>query len=465
MSAVWGCSSSFEYAPPTFSSNGGVAAVPIDIEDVEVLYVLDESKDIIRAKATMTFTVDEVGHPFFLFALKPKRISLDSRVLDPDRLTTESRSEEDASVQVLRTPVPLRPRVKPYRVEIDYELTGRFPASKKYGAELAFDMTDVSSCTIPCIAPDVYLSDAYFPSNFEFDTFRLRTELHVKNASSGYEVFTNGRKSNLRPNRWRITFSSWSNSASFYLHLVRGAEKLEIKRNERPTRVQIHVSLRVDKPSDELGRVAALVPEILERLIGRLGTFPFEELKIEVGPKGSLAEQLWRLEHLDGKRGGGPPPGMKSSDSRGQEYAGAIWIAEGVSEDVLGHEIAHQWFGRSVRPPSATSGWVDEVVAIWVGRKRLISSGIPCGDKVEAVGPYARHTNDRVYDMGERVMQLISWLVTPAQLTATLSGIAGAQRHRFLSGRAWASHVLGRHGEQQNDVLDALKGCIEGIGR
>ena len=94
----------------------------------------------------------------------------------------------------------------------------------------------------------------------------------------------------------------------------------------------------------------------------------------------------------------------KKGRKGGMEYSGAFRST--VSS--VGHEIIHQWFGRSAMPASGSAGWIDEGIATWHGQEYPRAKGISLTTRgparLASADDYSRTTPGASYLQGARIM-------------------------------------------------------------
>ncbi len=101
---------------------------------------------------------------------------------------------------------------------------------------------------------------------------------------------------------------------------------------------------------------------------------------------------------------------------RGMEYDGATT----ASVDALEHEVFHSWFGRGVKPATASDGWIDEAFTSWATASRRVEQP---RFAVEELGldqdplvlypphPWSRFTPIEAYRDGARLFAGLAFLL------------------------------------------------------
>lgn len=447
-------SSDFDDAPPPFSYDRGgrtLRAVPVNILDVHVTYVADAGSGHIDATAEVRFVVERPGRPYFELYPPATALALDGRRLEPAtlrRVRPTQPERVDPKVALLDLDKELVPRSRPYVLRLAYRVPPSFDDFAQRGIELVFHMSDTSRCKKKCSANTVFFADRYFPSNFEFDTFALKLDLTLKDDSErSYALFSNATTSTFDPDRrrWRLQFPSWFNTASFYLHLTANADAQTFPASSGPEAetylpaIEIHVSRRrAARHRPSIADIHAKVEAAIRGLSKHLGPFPFDRLVVDVGPR-------------------------KAGTSRGMEYAGALWLPLGASDDRLRHEVAHQWLGRSARPPTATDGWIDEGLASLLETETpaALSYGCAIPDKLDAVGPFSRHTPESAYSMGGLAMKKLRHDLGAQRHDVLLKRLAQTHHHGFLTRCHLYEAIRDVAGADADTVLAPVDSCLD----
>ncbi len=168
------------------------------------------------------------------------------------------------------------------------------------------------------LAPGRYL-EQWLPVGLCQDCFSLSLEVEITGAKEPHAVIANGQIDG----EWRIRWPDHHTSLSSLL-MIAPASSL-VSGEAGPVRLTAEASLGID-PVEEAERAAAYL-EAYSSLLG-----PYRH--------GSRF-----LAHLWGS-------------TRGMEYDGAA----SASVKALEHEVFHSWFGRGVKPATASDGWIDEAI-------------------------------------------------------------------------------------------------------
>jgi len=161
---------------------------------------------------------------------------------------------------------------------------------------------------------------------------------------------------------------------------------------------------------------------------------------------GEQAERASRLIETFAARLGPYPHGSRFfahlwSSSRGMEYDGAA----SASVDALEHEVFHSWFGRGVKPATASDGWIDEAITSWVtavGEARLAAVAFPLSEPPVVLAPpspWSRSTPREAYTVGARLFGDLAWRTS---VDAVLDALA-CYREPFVSTAGLERHLAG----------------------
>jgi aminopeptidase N len=184
------------------------------------------------------------------------------------------------------------------------------------------------------------------------------------------------------------------------------------------------------RAGDDEGLLPVLgdVPQMISWLEARVGRYPFQAVGVvTVGANSAMETQ--EMVTL-GTSGGGP--------SRGNGQRAYL-------EDVLLHELSHQWFGDTATPSDWTGLWLNEGFAMWVQLQWEIEHGQTSTDRWRSAAlrgdqdlrrqygppgaPHAdRFAEDNVYICGALLLQAIEDRVGEAEFLALLRD--WAQEHR-----------------------------------
>jgi hypothetical protein len=260
-----------------------------------------------------------------------------------------------------------------HRLELQYRLAtpaaeGALPVGwTASGAQFDFWMSDLH--------PGRYL-EMWLPANLCHDRFALTIDLRVDGGDE-HSVVTNGTVHDVGPNRWQVEYPATFTSLSPMLVL---RPSHEIEAQQRQTEQLQIVTAKVAESDADLEASEADLAAWLAHNEQRYGTYVHGERFTAV---------LW-----------GP--------GRGMEYDGATTAAVGALE----HEVFHSWFGRGIKPATASDGWIDEAWTSWATNSRRREGGRFWVDELSLEeppvllhppSPWSRHTPIESYKEGSRL--------------------------------------------------------------
>jgi len=239
-----------------------------------------------------------------------------------------------------------------------------------------------------------FFTERYFPSGFERNRYPFTVTVVVKNPARGQEpdVMSNGRKEVGADGRsFTISYpAGFSTSAWFLQVLDRNRYRFAAGEYQSVDGRTIPLTAYAAVQADADLAIADTA-FFLEELEADYGPYPHDSFLVAIGGVNDPEEYVGAAQSdLDASE---PTP-----ESRG----------------ALGHEVLHQWFGRSARPLSGRDGWVDEGIAQWRDdgyprsrRIRLDGQYAP----LAVASPYQRHTPDESYDQGAEVLANLDLLL------------------------------------------------------
>jgi hypothetical protein len=236
--------------------------------------------------------------------------------------------------------------------------------------------------------------ERYFPVGFECHRYPFTVKVNVDDTTGAQEpdVIANGT---ITPSAdghgFEIAYPPNDSTSAWFLHVI-DRSVWTVSTGEYESIDGRTIPIRAHSKKKEVADQAiadALV--FFAELEGDYGPYPHESLLIA----------------LDGV-------------NDAEEYDGAVQTDMDLTEETpedrgsLGHEMLHQWFGRSARPLSGRDGWVDEGIAEWR------DDGYPRAKAVKTTGhyrpiavssPYQRQTPDESYDQGSSLNQDLDLLL------------------------------------------------------
>ena len=143
---------------------------------------------------------------------------------------------------------------------------------------------------------------------------------------------------------------------------------------------------------------------------------------------------------------------------RGMEYDGATTASVGALE----HEVFHSWFGRGVKPASASDGWIDEAFTSWATSTRrsegprFASTELGLDEPPVLLcppSPWSRHTPVESYTAGARLFAGVAHRLGGAErLRSAMAAVYRAHAGGFLSSDGLADALRDWSGVDLTDL-------------
>jgi hypothetical protein len=424
----------FQLAPPPKTVDG-LAAVPIDIQSIDAVFVFDGAAASATADATISYTVGPTGgNPIFDLRQDVTAAWLDGVPIAVAQLAhhgfgtgsfTDLRVIESVqsagSVHTLRVQYTL--------ATPDSQLGGSYLPALEWTAgprlRFVFGLSDLNRARY---------AEAWLPANLIYDQFAITLEIQIVNTMAAHSVITNALVTVLGTNHWRLEFPSRFTALSPMLE-VRASDTLEQQTGTTTLPVSgTSVTLEAWKP---VGSAVNLTTQIstLETLLA--------DNENEYGP------------YLHGSRfvaffnGGG-----------GMEYEGGTTTSTGA----LLHETFHSWYARGIKPASQADGWWDE------GFTSFHDDGaddpLPFDFLAAPVllcsrDPWQRNTPSNSYSDGSRFWQGMAAMLGVAQLNTLMKNLYLAHKGKPVSTAMIEEFLLCQSGNAQ--VVDAFHRFVYGL--
>ncbi len=365
LTAFAGVSDDLVNAPPAFTL-AGKHIIPVDFQTSELDLSFDVAAKTAVGRSRIEFRSAEAGHPMLDLNAEVTDVRLNGRDLgagglpqidDPDNVTKfryVAATVEAGSTNTL-------------------EVTYRFPADRvtftEGGIRMGFFMSDVGS--------DRDFLEAYAPSNFEFDHFRLEVHIAIHGGKIAHHLFSNGTATKNGRDDWSVSFPGHFTTSSFYLH-VTDRDVTEKSAVFAGNLKSVPVTIYADTASDaDAGLANAL--RILKELETDYGPFAHEKLVAYI-----------------------------TADGGGMEYCGATM----TSLYSMGHELTHSYFARGYMPANGNAGWIDEAIASWRDEEYPTEKTPPVtAANLAGFSPYRRMTPEAAYTDGMSVIAHLDHVV------------------------------------------------------
>jgi hypothetical protein len=414
--------SDLAYAPPAFTNSAGERIVFVDFIEAEYVMEFDASNRVAQAHSTVSFMSDEEGHP--AFSLRQAVLSAEL-----DGATVRIRDEEAPDRQALFKSVSKSVPAGAHTLSIVSTVkrpgpTGRNPVlwyKNPERLQCLFDMSDLRT--------DGGYLEAYLPSNYEYDHFRMTFRVKVLNSTEEHRIFTNGTVKETGSNEWEVRFPDFFTTSCPWFHMGPSHEFVSQQRDfkscdGRSIPVIIYTTSHLADSGVDLEAFQETAHDVLETLESTFG--PFHHPSVTV-----FATGLGR---------------------GGMEYSGATSTRLGS----LRHELDHSYFARSVTPCNGDAGWIDEAIASWADAGYPSSPNPPLGtSNMGNRSPYIRTTNMDAYSLGRSFLAHIDHVLSDQEgLKKMLAVYAQEKRHASVRAKEFQSLIEGFHGASLADLFN-----------
>jgi hypothetical protein len=237
-----------------------------------------------------------------------------------------------------------------------------------------------------------FFFERYFPVGFECHRYPFTVKINISNTSGEQKPDdkANG-KDTPTASCFEVVYPPKMNTSSWFLHVI-DRNVFTVSTGEYASVDGRTIPLSAhSKQKAQADQAIADAKVFLAELEHDYGPYPHESLLIAIG-----------------------------SPNDPEEYDAAVQTDMNLSKTTpkargaLGHEILHQWFGRSARPLSGRVGWVDESIAEWRDDGYPRATAIKVNgdyDELAVESPYQRQTPDAAYDQGSALNQGLDLLL------------------------------------------------------
>jgi hypothetical protein len=423
----------FRLAPPPRTVDG-LAAVPIDIQTIEGLFVFDGASASATADATITYVVGPTaGNPIFDLRQDITAAWLDGVSFPVAQLAHHGFGA--GAFTDLRVIESVQSAGSVHTLRVQYALA--MPNSQLGGSYLpalewtagprlryVFGLSDLNRARY---------AEAWLPANLIFDQFALTLEIQIINTMAAHSVITNASVTVLGSNHWRLEFPSRFTALSPMLE-VRASDTLELQTGTTVLPVSgASVTLESWKP---------------------------------VGSAVDLTAQINTIETLlaDNENGYGPyhhgSRFVAFFNGGGMEYEGGTTTSTGA----LLHETFHSWYARGIKPASQADGWWDEGFTSFhdAGADDVLPFDFAAAPVLLCSrDPWQRNTPSNSYSDGSRFWQGMAAMLGVAQLNALMKNLYMAYRGNPVSTAMIEEFLLCHSGNVQ--VVDAFHRFVYGL--
>ena len=421
------------YAPPSFTDNSGRKVIFVDFTRAEYRLEFDARERAPKAAAfsEIHFLCDAEGYPAISLSQQDVSVSVDGQEV---RLVGPDWPDKRGLFKILSSPVS--PGAHVLKVESKLDRKGPYDCpvrwrSRPTGVECIFNMSDRK------LESGGYL-EAFLPSNYNFDHFRMSLSVAIHNAETAHWVYSNGAIRSIESQageHWKIEYPSFYTSACPWFHLAplpefQSLECTFASSDGRMVPIVVYKSSEWQGDDIDLELFMLRTKTILHDLESDFGPFPHGSVTVFA-------------------REGVKPSGM--------EYAGAV----ATSMAALRHELDHSYFARSIMPADGNAGWIDEAIAIWGDEGYLPREEEPDdGVNMGARSPYVRITSGDAYESGSQFLAHLDHVMrkrggSKRGLKSFLGEYARKKRHQSVMAREFQELLEDYHGESLQQLFDA----------
>ncbi len=272
----------------------------------------------------------------------------------------------------------------------------------------------------PGIVFDFWMSDLHpgrylemwVPAPLCDDQFQLTLDAEVAEAGS-HQIFTNGKLMPGPGGVQRVTYPPHFTSLSPMLVIVPVDRYDQISSHEDGITLE---TFKLAGPEIDLAACHVTVAECVAHNRRRFGDYAHD---------GRFLTYVW-------------------GSTRGMEYDGGTT----ASVAALEHEVFHSWFGRGVKPASASDGWIDEAFTTWytapAPRPRQWAQPFDWSEPPMVLRPpsrLARYTPRESYVAGARFFAGVASVLGVDGLCDVMGSLYRQRRGGFVSTDELESHL------------------------
>ncbi|MBO0729701.1 MAG: hypothetical protein J2P57_10615 [Acidimicrobiaceae bacterium] len=396
------------------------ALVVPDVTSVDASIRFDVAQAVAEVTAQVAFTVPgpEGGHPALDLRQRVDLLRLDGRQLDGEAFSPRDLGGgEGAEVRILDVAVEPRSR---HVLEVGYRLERPDVAQaidvgwEDSGVRFDLWMSDLH--------PGRYL-EQWIPAPLVGDRFALSLEVEVRGTDRPHVAVANCPGGDATAGlSWELHYPAHFTALSPML-VIAPADAVEVRRRPvvlagRGEPVELLCARHIEVDAD-LAVCEADVASWLGYGAERYGPWAH-------GPR--CTAFVWE-------------------SGRGMEYDGATTAAV----EALEHEVFHSWFGRGVKPATASDGWIDEAFTAWATASRRVEHP---RFLVEELGldedpvvlypphPWSRYTPVEAYAQGARLFAGVAWLLGGAgRLRSAMAAWYQANRGGLITTDGLEAHL------------------------
>lgn len=352
-----------KHAPENFKTEDG-NAIFIDIKEAVYNINYDSRNKKVNAVSKIHFEMTEAGMPIFDLVEEPTLIVLDGSIVQNKVINSPDKDAEFRLILKNITPGA-------HYLEVSSPITKGVNFIFGGGVASAFWFSDLDDRS--------YL-EAYLPTNYEFDQYKMTFNIDFKGLKK-QTIYSNGKVSKLDDSQFNIEFPDTYTSSSLYFHTAPIGRYNERRFNfhsidGRDIPVIAYTTAKFGK-KNALDTLQNKITESLSGLESLYGPFLHQTLTVF------------------------------NAGAGGMEYSGATM----TSLEALNHELTHSYFARGgFMPANGNAGWIDEAVTSWS------DAGLPTKSDLGAMksnmaghSQYRRYTDMDAYTKGKSFISYLHY--------------------------------------------------------
>lgn len=347
------------HAPANFKTPEALA-VFVDFKKAVYNLNYDSKTRTLIARSQITFEMSEEGMPLFDLVENPSQIFLNGQEIQNKLISTPG---NETKLRLLQK--SLKPGT--HLLEITSPVTEgvQFLAD---GVSSAFWFSDLDDRS--------YL-EAYLPTNYEYDQYRITFNIQFNNFTR-QKIFSNGAITQRDDSTFTIEFPENYTSSSLYFHTAPiGRYKERLFSFTSIDGRDIPVTAYSADSNANLELLKTKITQSLTGLESQYGAYLHSSLTVF------------------------------NAGSGGMEYCGATM----TDMNALNHELTHSYFARGgLMPANGNAGWLDEAITTWSDTGSRIKSDLgSMKSNMAGHSMYRRSTDMDAYSKGKSFMSYLHY--------------------------------------------------------
>ncbi|MDJ0716813.1 MAG: hypothetical protein QNJ54_21790 [Prochloraceae cyanobacterium] len=409
------------YAPPKFINNSRQRVIFVDFISAIYELVFDVNLQTATVNSNILFFSDSNGFPAISLKQPVTSIQLDGEEIG---LEDQDSPDKEASFKILTKSVqPGRHELKIANLITEEGARG-LPIqwlSAPNRLHCIFGMSDIHR--------DGGFLEAYMPSNYEYDHFRMRFSVKIINSTVEHSIFTNGATISTAAGEWNIDYPAFYTTSCPWFHLG-PSDEYDLLQSEFASSDGRTIPILVYSTSAQVQRGLEL-ERFKEHAFSVLG-----ELELDFGPFPHDSVTIFATGIGQG----------------GMEYAGATATRLGS----LRHELDHSYFARSITPANGDAGWIDEAIASWgdIDYPSFASPPLRMSNMGQR-SAYKRTTSRDAYTVGRDFLAHLDFVLRDrGGLRPVLADYAARKQHSTVTAREFQTLVESFYGASLEDLFN-----------